>query len=213
MARPTSIKDETIIAAARAVFLERGFGATTAEVAERAGVSEGTLFNRFRSKAELFQAAMHPQFAELGWLADLEARIGQGDLQAQLTELGAAGVAFFRQLMPLIMMSYANPAPNGLPESLNQPNPPPLRALQRLTGYFEAEIRLGRLRPVDPEILARMFLGSLQQYVFFDLLFQAQQTLPMPLPTFLRGLVAMLWSGAGPPVPQDSSPSPARSPV
>jgi AcrR family transcriptional regulator len=91
------------------------------------------------------------------------------------------------------------------------PDPPPLRALRRLTGYFEAEIRLGRLRPVDPEILARMFLGSLQQYVFFDLLFQAQQTLPLPLPTFLRGLVAMLWSGAGPPVPQDTSPPPARS--
>jgi AcrR family transcriptional regulator len=213
MARPTSIKDEDLIAAARALFLEKGIGATTAEVAERAGVSEGTLFKRFRSKAELFQAAMHPQFAELGWLADLEARTGRGDLQEQLTELGAAGVAFFRQLMPLIMMSYANPAPNGLPEPLNQPDPPPLRALRRLTGYFEAEIRLGRLRPVDPEILARMFLGSLQQYVFFDLLFQAQQTLPLPLPTFLRGLVAMLWRGAGPPVPQDISTSFAGSSV
>jgi AcrR family transcriptional regulator len=211
MARPVSIKDQTIIDAARATFLEKGIAATTAEVAERAGVSEGTLFKRFRSKAELFQAAMHPQFAELGWLADLESRVGQGDLQAQLTELGAAGIAFFRQLMPLIMMNYANPAPNGLPEQLNVPDPPPLRALRRLTGYFEAEIRLGRLRPVDPEILARMFLGSLQQYVFFDLLFQAQQTLPLPLPTFLRGLVAMLWSGAGPPVPQDTSPPPARS--
>lgn len=211
MSRPVSIKDQTIIDAARSVFLEKGIGATTAEVADRAGVSEGTLFKRFRSKAELFQAAMQPQFAELGWLADLDMRVGQGDLQAQLTELGAVGVAFFRQLMPLVMMSYANPAPNGLPEPLNQPNPPPLRALRRLTGYFEAEIRLGRLRPVDPEILARMFLGSLQQYVFFDLLFQAQQTLPLPLPTFLRGLVAMLWSGAGPPVPQDTSHSPARS--
>lgn len=206
MARPVSIKDETIIDAARAVFLERGFAATTAEVAERAGVSEGTLFNRFRSKSELFQAAMQPQFSELAWLADLEARVGQGDLQEQLTELGAAGVAFFRELMPLIMMSYANPSPGGLPDALTQPNPPPLRALQRLAGYFEAEVRLGRLRAVDPEILARIFLGSLQQYVFFELLFQAQHTLPLPLPTFLRGLVAMLWSGAGPPVLEDISP-------
>ena len=38
MARPVSIKDETIIAAARQVFLERGIQATTAEVAQRAGV-------------------------------------------------------------------------------------------------------------------------------------------------------------------------------
>ena len=32
MPRPISIKDQTIIDAARAIFLERGFAATTAEV-------------------------------------------------------------------------------------------------------------------------------------------------------------------------------------
>jgi len=54
MARPTVIRDETIIDAAREVFLERGFGATTAEVAVRAGVSEGSIFKRFNSKVDLF---------------------------------------------------------------------------------------------------------------------------------------------------------------
>lgn len=206
MPRPVSIKDQTLIDAAREVFLQRGFAATTAEVAERAKVSEGTLFKRFRSKAELFQAAMHPQFAQLDWLADIEARVGAGDLREHIAELGAAGVEFFRQLMPLMMMSYANPSPTGLPEVLTQPNPPPLRALRTLAGYFEAEIRLGRLRPVDPEILARIFLGSVQQYVFFELVTQAQHALPLPLPTFLRGLVDLLWRGAGPPVPEDTSP-------
>lgn len=209
MPRPVSIKDQTLIDAAREVFLQRGFGATTAEVAERAGVSEGTLFKRFHSKAELFQAAMHPQFAQLEWLADIEARVGAGDLREHLAELGTAGVEFFRRLMPLMMMSYANPSPSGLPEVLTQPNPPPLRALRTLAGYFEAEIRLGRLRPVDPEILARIFLGSVLEYVFFELVTQAQHALPLPLPTFLRGLVDLLWRGAGPPVPEDISP---RSP-
>jgi AcrR family transcriptional regulator len=150
MPRPVSIKDQTLIDAARAVFLERGFGATTAEVAERAGVSEGTLFNRFKSKAELFQAAMEPQLDQLEWLADLDPRVGQGELREHLHELGAAGIEFFRQLMPLVMMSYANPTPSGLPEALTQPNPPPLRALRHLSSYFEAEIRLGRLRPSTP---------------------------------------------------------------
>ena len=206
MPRPVSIKDKTLIDAARAVFLERGFAATTAEVAERAGVSEGTLFNRFKTKAELFQAAMHPQFAQLDWLQGIEARVGQGDLREHMAELGAAGIEFFRKLMPLIMMSYANPSPSGLPELLTRPNPPPLRALRLLAGYFEAEIRLARLRPVDPELLARIFLGSVQQYVFFELVTQAQHELPLPLPTFLRGLVDVLWRGAGP-VPEDTSPA------
>ena len=52
MARPTVIRDEQILDAARIVFLERGVLATTAEVAQRAQVSEGSLFKRFKTKAE-----------------------------------------------------------------------------------------------------------------------------------------------------------------
>lgn len=198
MSRPPSIKDQTIVDAARAVFLERGFAATTAEVAERAGVSEGTLFNRFHSKSGLFQAAMAPTFETLDFLDGVEARVGAGDVRDHLMQLAEAGVNFFRQIMPLTMMSWSNPGPNGLPEVLSQPNPPPLRALRKLSAYFEAEIRLGRLRPFDPEILARIFLGGVQQYVFFELVIKAQHARPLPLPTFLEGLVAVLWDGASP---------------
>jgi AcrR family transcriptional regulator len=210
MPRPISIKDETIIEAARAVFLERGFGATTAEVAERAGVSEGTLFNRFQSKTGLFHAAMAPTFESLDFLDGLESRVGSGDLREHLAQLAESGVNFFRQLMPMMMMSWSNPGPNGLPEALTQPNPPPLRALRRLSGYFEAEIRLGRLRPFDPEILARIFLGGVQQYVFFELVIKAQHALPLPLPTFLRGMVAVLLDGAS---PQPAADAPTRRPA
>ena len=58
MARPTVIRNEAILQAARDVFLERGILATSAEVAQRAGVSEGSLFKRFKTKADLFRAAM-----------------------------------------------------------------------------------------------------------------------------------------------------------
>lgn len=198
MPRPISIKDETIIEAARAVFLERGFAATTSEVAERAGVSEGTIFNRFRSKTELFHAAMRPQFEALDWTATLPERVGQGDLREQLIEVADAAVEFMRRLMPLMMMSWSNAGANGLPEVLTQPNPPPLRALKRISAYFEAEIRLGRLRRHDPEILARVFMGAVQQYVFFELVMKAQDELPLPLPTYLRSFVALLWDGCDP---------------
>jgi AcrR family transcriptional regulator len=198
MPRPISIKDETIIEAAQAVFLERGFAATTSEVAERAGVSEGTIFNRFRSKTELFHAAMRPQFEALDWTATLPERVGHGDLREQLIEVAGAAVEFMRRLMPLMMMSWSNAGANGLPAVLTQPNPPPLRALKRLSAYFEAEIRLGRLRRHDPEILARMFMGAVQQYVFFELVMKAQDELPLPLPTYLRSFVALLWDGCNP---------------
>jgi AcrR family transcriptional regulator len=52
--RPRKIDDATILTAARALFLEKGPGATTKEVAAHAGVSEGLLFQRYKTKADLF---------------------------------------------------------------------------------------------------------------------------------------------------------------
>lgn len=198
MARPVSIKDETIIAAAREVFLERGIQATTAEVAQRAGVSEGSVFKRFRSKVDLFRAAMEDKLSEPDWVRDLPGRVGTGDVRENLQAIGMEMIAFFRDLMPLMMMSWSNPAPNGLPCTIAGPNPPPLRALKSLTGYFEAEIRAGRLRPQDAEIVARAFLGSVNNFVFFELLHRMNGELPLAAETYVRGLVSLLWSGVEP---------------
>ena len=198
MARPVSIKDETIIDAAREVFLERGIQATTAEVAERAGVSEGSVFKRFKSKPELFRAAMGDRLAEPAFLKNLGGRAGQGDLRENLFGLGMEIIAFFRHLMPLMMMAWSNPAPNGLPGPIAGPNPPPVRALKQLSGYFEAEMRVGRVRRQDPEVVARAFLGALHSFVFFELLHNAHGELPMGDETYVRGLVSLLWGGLEP---------------
>ena len=56
MPRPRLIDDATLLAAAREVFVEKGVGATTREVARYAGVSEGVIFQRYATKADLFFA-------------------------------------------------------------------------------------------------------------------------------------------------------------
>jgi AcrR family transcriptional regulator len=198
MARPVSIKPETIIDAARAVFLERGIQATTAEVAERAGISEGTIFKRYKSKIDLFRAAMCENLVQPNWSVRLAARVGQGSVEENLFEIGMNIIAFFREMMPLMMMAWSNPAPNGLPGPLAGPNPPPMRALKLLTGFFEAEMRAGRLRKHDAEIVARTFLGGLNNYVFFEVLYKANNELPLAAETYVRGLVQLLWAGIAP---------------
>ncbi len=64
-----------LLAAALALFVEKGYAATRAEeVAHRAGVSKGTLFLYFSSKEELFKAVVREnitgRFAE--WNAEFE---------------------------------------------------------------------------------------------------------------------------------------------
>jgi AcrR family transcriptional regulator len=198
MARPVSIKPETIIDAARQVFLERGIQATTAEVAERAGISEGTIFKRYKSKIDLFRAAMGENLVQPSWSVRLAARVGQGTVEENLFEIGMGVIAFFREMMPLMMMAWSNPSPNGLPGPLAGPNPPPMRALKLLTGFFEAEMRAGRLRKHDAEIVARTFLGGLNNFVFFEVLYKANNELPLAAETYVRGLVQLLWAGIAP---------------
>src|SRR3954467_8543655 len=84
MARPLNTTQESILEAARAVFLERGISGTTAEVAKRARVSEGSIFNYFSTKAELFQAALQSQIEAPAWALSLATRAGQGDLKENL---------------------------------------------------------------------------------------------------------------------------------
>ena len=61
---------ERIIAAAAAVFAERGLDAATAEIAHRAGVGEATLFRRFPTKDDLIDAIIETRMEEVVALAD-----------------------------------------------------------------------------------------------------------------------------------------------
>jgi AcrR family transcriptional regulator len=198
VARPTVISDEQILAAARTVFLERGFGATTAEVARRAGVAEGSIFKRFSTKAELFKAAMQVELDDPDFLRTLVAAADDDDPRDVLYRVGLQAVAFFRRLMPYMMMLWSSGKKFTIPEQLLGPKSPPLRVVQALATFIERQIRAGRMRKHEPEIVARMLLGSIQSYVFLEILLRAQAKMPIPVEEFLRGFINVLWTGVEP---------------
>jgi len=56
-----------LLAAARRVFLERGyFAATLDQIADEAGFSKGAVYSRFASKADMFLALLEDRIAERG---------------------------------------------------------------------------------------------------------------------------------------------------
>ena len=200
MARPFQISDARILEAARSVFLEKGIRATTAEVAKRARVAEGLLFKRFRTKDNLFFKAMVDESGPIPFLTTLTANVGVGDLRLTLEKAALEAIAFFRQLMPLIIMSWSTHVTvGGLPPHLAEPDPRPIRALRTLTGVFAAEMDLGRLARRNPEVLARIFIGCMQHFVFFELLVEKHHPQPMTAEHYVRELIEWLWSGAAPP--------------
>lgn len=187
MARPIKVSDRGILDAAREVFLARGLKATTAEVAVRAGISEGTIFNRFNTKDELFHAAMELELAEPSWLVDLCANVNRGDLTDNLVALGLHGLDYFQVAVPMKILQWSNRG------SAMSGGPLP-RMVKKLASYFEAEMRCGRMRRHDSEIVARTFLGGLVTYAYMQSVEQADE-LPMPREMFVRGLVNVLRCG------------------
>jgi len=61
---------DLLVAAARRVFAEDGLDAALEDVAKEAGVSIGTLYNRFPTRGKLVDAAMADKVAEMVGLAD-----------------------------------------------------------------------------------------------------------------------------------------------
>ncbi len=108
MARPRRIDDETLLAAARSVFVEKGAAATTREIAKRAGVSEGLLFQRYDTKADLFFAALAPPAADP--VAILRGSAGGTDARRSLEEAALHMLAYFRQVMPLLLTLVNHPS-------------------------------------------------------------------------------------------------------
>jgi AcrR family transcriptional regulator len=138
-----------LLDAALCVFSKRGYArATTREIAETAGVAEGTIYRHFPDKRELFRSALAAasptaleEFVELAGLA------GQGTIRDNLARFITALEDIERDLAPLQSSMWADAE---LTESLSSPNQPevggPGLALKPLVAYLLAEQKLGRIR-------------------------------------------------------------------
>lgn len=204
MARRAQFRDEDLLEAARVVFLERGARATTAEVARRAGVSEGTIFHHFKSKGALFEAALSLAESQPPEVMKLADRIGQGTVAENLVDFATAHVEWLRMRVPLMLLAWANTSPEEK-HRLQCTTEPMISALVKLlAGYVEGEARQGRLRRVDPEVAARALLGAIFEYVRSELVDGGLRGLPLPAPMFVRGLVDIFLHGTAAPTLADS---------
>lgn len=197
MSRPRTIRSEKILETARRLFLEGGYGVSTADIARAAGVSEGSIFNRFGTKSALFAAAMGLPAPNVEPL--VEALAESEDVRAAFVEIGASIVSFLRSHMPRVMMLWAQPSLNPL-DALKDcgGSSAPQRILRAVTEYVRHAAQAGRIRAqADPSVPARMFIGALHGFVFFQLV-DAQDPRPAETATFIRAVVDTLWEGIRP---------------
>lgn len=141
---------EAIVAAAVPLFLEGGVAVTTREVAEAAGIAEGTVFRAFADKRDLVGAVIEAALDT----APLDDAMAAIDPAAPLEERLVAAVDVLRERVAIYtkVMALAEAARPGV---LGPKGGPPAD-VPRLTALFAADA--GALR-LDPAAAAQLLRG------------------------------------------------------
>ena len=100
MGRRRTISDKQLLAISRTAFIEHGPAASTREIARRANISEGVIFQRFGTKAELYFAAMAPPVLDLKNRPKEKA--SPTDAFLRLESLVRRLVEYFRETVPVM---------------------------------------------------------------------------------------------------------------
>ena len=133
-----------IVEAVIPLLVRHGAGVTTRQIAEAAGVAEGTIFRVFPDKCALMRAAaqatMDPASGQAA-LADID---GSLDLHDTVREMAGHLLERMEQVMAVMIAVRAAPVPEGRAQPHRQPGGPPAfvteanRAmLEGLTEVFE----------------------------------------------------------------------------
>jgi AcrR family transcriptional regulator len=152
---------QRIIEAAYALFLEQGYhGTSMRQIAERAGLTMGGIYNHFDGKESIWEAvfmAKHPYRAVVPLLVD-----AKGQTVAEFVRSAAADVVTeleqHDELLNLMFIEIVEFGGKHLPDIFHAVVP----SLSALGEKFRG-LR-GRLRPLPLPILARSFAGLFFSY-------------------------------------------------
>lgn len=157
--------EEGILAAAEAVFGERGFeGATTAEIAARAGLPKANLHYYFATKVDLYRRVLE------GVLETWLAAAGTFDSDAKPAEALSRYIAAKMDLArdrPQGSRIFAREILRGAPEIQGFLETKLKQWVESRGAIVERWVASGALKPIDPSTLFYMIWATTQHYADF----------------------------------------------
>jgi len=152
-ALPPDERRAAIVAATVSLLLTEGAGVTTRQIAEAAGIAEGTIFGVFPDKESLIQVAIETAFDR----APLDDALRSVDLSLPLEARLTAAVEILRRRVTTIWKLMTAVGMTKPPEGTASNTEPRGRAdLAALAALFEPDRR--RLRR-DPQVAAHLLQG------------------------------------------------------
>jgi TetR/AcrR family transcriptional regulator, mexJK operon transcriptional repressor len=160
--RPTRLEaaalGDKILDIATALFLSRGFGATSIEaVASRARISKRTFYHRFRDKGELYRAVVRRMLQH--WLPEFEAAFDAPAtldilLERSATRMLALALSPEALALRRLLLAEAERFPELVEIAIEQGA---TRAIERIAALLEEERRAGRVALDDCRFAAMQF--------------------------------------------------------
>jgi AcrR family transcriptional regulator len=194
--RPSPSEGETrsrILQAAQRLFARRGFdGTTTHDLAEAAGVAEGTLFRHFENKK-----AILVEVVTQGWVEILT------DLLTELSEM--ASYKAIAQVMKKRMLNLHQNADMLRVCFMEAQFHPDLRdriqaeVIVKMTdvaeAFFQTAMERGIYRPMNPRIVAQVFLGMFTVAGFSQDTLMPEQSSPDAMKEMAEGIADIFLNG------------------
>jgi AcrR family transcriptional regulator len=163
-ALPPDERRAALVEAVVPLLLQHGAGVTTRQIAEAAGVAEGTLFRVFDDKQALLHAAAHALLDPERTRRELDATDRSLPLEQMVRTVAEQQIAAMSRTMQVLMALRSGPRPPG-----DRPGPPAFvleahRALlDGLTALFERHRDELRVEPARAALLLRALLFGCRQ--------------------------------------------------
>jgi AcrR family transcriptional regulator len=211
--RRPDVRPQQILEAAFRVFGSRGLHqATLDDVARAAGITKGTIYLYFPSKAALFTAMLKARANDIMPPVEAE-QDGRGALTTRhrLTVFAERLYEFFRSPAFLAMYRTVISEAPQFPEAATLLyREGILPATQRLAEVIRRGIATGEFRAVDPVIAARAFVGMFQIFAVSQGLLGGQRIFPIKDAAVVHTVTQVFFQGLLVSQGRASSKGPAR---
>jgi AcrR family transcriptional regulator len=165
---------EQIVEAALRVFADKGYdAATTKDIAHAAGVTPGLIYHYFQDKRALL-ATIFAERSAVGITAEMLTAEGMDDLDPRVL----LPLLVTRLLDGLESAENAGPFHVLMGEAMHDPqmrmlfNERVAGTVTALAGYLEHQMERGRLRRLNPTLVAQLLMGSIMSCVIRRVLTQ-----------------------------------------
>jgi TetR/AcrR family transcriptional regulator len=171
---PAPHRRAQLLEAALNLFSEKGFdGATTREIAARAGVTEAIIFRHFPTKQALYQAVLESEFGRPDfqkWLGQVRECLDRNDDRGLFRTIAGAIIESYRSdpRMERVML-FAALEGNG--QALEHYQNFCLPLFEILREYVVRRQREGALADHDPGAILSAIAGMAQRYAMFTQMF------------------------------------------